>query len=108
MPSPDLNAGLFSLPQSLDQSFIPTIASAATIAPTSLVSFVSGTTQLATITPPQTGIHQLILIFTNGAPGTMLTTGNILTAIVPTQNIPTFMLYDPYQAKYYGWANNLT
>lgn len=108
MPSPDLNAGLFSLPQSLDQSFIPVIASAATIVPTSLVSFVSGTTAVATITPPQTGIHQLILIYTDGSPGTMLTSGNILTAIVPTQNIPTFLLYDPYQRKYYGWANNLT
>lgn len=106
------------MPDSLAQNFAPnqnnlqpgpyTIAAAATIAPTQLHTFITGTTQVATITPYLTGQHILYLTWTNGSPGTTLTTGNILTAVVPTQNIPSTFLYDPVQAKYYGWANNLT
>jgi hypothetical protein len=84
------------------------MAAATTIAPTTLVTILSGTTQLKTITPPVTGQHLLFLIFTDTTPGTTLTTGNILNAVVPTQNVPSGFLYDPAQAKYYGWANNLT
>jgi hypothetical protein len=98
----------FGFVQSNLQPMPGTIASAATIAPTSLVSYVTGTVQIANITPPVTGAHHLYLIFTNAAPGTLLTSGNILTAVVPTQNIPTVLFYVPDQKKYYGWANNLT
>jgi hypothetical protein len=85
-----------------------TLASAATIAPTTFLTLVTGTTAIANITPPVTGTHLLAIVHTNGAPATYLTTGNILTAVVPTQNIPCFFIYDPIQAKYYGMANNLT
>ena len=104
----DLNFQDFSTVQNSLQPKPPTIASATTIAPTCLHCFVSGTLQVATITPPVSGAHLLFLTWTNGSPGTTLTTGNILTAVVPTQNIPSCFLYDPAQAKYYGWANNLT
>lgn len=85
-----------------------TLAAATTIAPSTLITFVSGTLQVGTITPPLSGQHMLVLIFTDATPGTMLTTGNIMNAVVPTSNVPTVMLYDPAQAKYYGFANNLT
>lgn len=93
-----------------DKSPLPrTFASATTIAPTTFLSFVSGTVQVGTITPPIEHGHQMIvLIFTDGSPGTMLTTGNIFSAIVPTQNLPTFMIWDPVSNKWYGAATNVT
>ena len=94
--------------QSNQQPQPNTVASAATIAPVTLITFVTGTTQVANITPPVTGQHMLILIFTDGSPGTFLTSGNVLTAVVPTQNLPSFFFYDPIQAKYYGCASNVT
>lgn len=104
----DLNFQDISTVQNKSQPMPNTVASTTTIAPTTLHTFVTGTLQVATITPPVTGQHLLFLTWTNGSPGTTLTTGNILTAVVPTQNIPSCFLYDPAQAKYYGWANNLT
>ncbi len=104
----DLNFQNLSTVQNNQQPLPQTIASAATIAPTGFLTFITGTVQIQNVTPPVSGVHMLCLVFTNAAPGTLLTTGNILTAVVPTQNIPTFLLYDPIQAKYYGWANNLT
>lgn len=85
-----------------------TVASATTIAPDTFLTFVTGTLQIATITPPVNGTHMLVLLFSDASPGTMLTTGNILNAVVPTPNVPTFMVYDPTQRKYYGAAGNVT
>lgn len=104
----DLDFQNFSTVQSKLQPQPVTLAAATTIAPTTFLTFITGTTVVGTITPPVTGCHMLALIFTDGSPGTLATSGNILTAVVPTQNIPTFLLYDPIQSKYYGWANNLT
>lgn len=104
----DLEFQNFSTVQNNQQPQTPTIASAATIVPTSLHMIVTGVVQIANITPPVTGQHLLFLTHTNAAPATYLTTGNILTAVVPTQNIPCCFLYDSQQKKYYGWANNLT
>ncbi len=98
----------FSTVQSNQQPGPATLASAATIVPTTLHVIVTGTVAIANITPPVTGQHLLFVTHTNAAPATYLTTGNILTAVVPTQNIPCCFLYDPLQGKYYGWANNLT
>ncbi len=85
----------------------PTLASDTTIAPTTFLTFVSGTAQIKTVTPPIDGVHMLILIFT-GSPGTFLTTGNVSQAIVPTQDLPTFLIYNPLTQKYTGCASNLT
>lgn len=85
-----------------------TIASAATIAPTTFLTFITGTTQIATITPPVTGCHMLATIHTDGAPVDYLTSGNILNAVDPAQNLINLFIYDPIQAKYYGIAGNLT
>ena len=104
----DLNFQNLSTVQSNQQPQPNTIASAATIAPVTFLTFVTGTVQVATVTPPVTGQHMLALCFTDNSPGTFLTNGNVLTAVVPTQNIPCLLFYDPIQAKYYGCANNLT
>ncbi len=106
--SSELNRYNIGEPQSEKNALPNTIASAATITPTHKFTTITGTVQIANITPPEPGFHVLYLLFTNAAPGTMLTSGNILTAVVPTQNIPCIMFYDPIQQKYYGCANNLT
>lgn len=98
----------FSTVQSRQQPLPNTIAAAATITPSTLLTFVTGTTAVANITPPVTGQHMLVLVFTDATPGTMVTTGNILQAVVPTANVPTLMFFDPAQEAYYGLAGNLT
>lgn len=85
-----------------------TLASAATIAPLTFVTFITGTVQIATITPPIDGCHMLITIHTDVAPVDYLTSGNILNAVDPAQNLMNFFVYDPIQRKYYGCASNLT
>jgi len=89
-----------------DRQLAPrTIASAATIAPTTFISLITGTTNIATITPPVTGAHMLVFLFTDAAPPDFLTTGNILVATtVATTNRPVLAFYDPRQAKYYTAA----
>lgn len=90
--------------QSNKQPTSPTIASAATIAPTTRMTFVTGTVQLQNITPPTTGYCEIVLVFTNGAPGLFLTTGNIKTALTPIQNRPVVLYYDPPSAKWWVGA----
>jgi hypothetical protein len=55
-----------------------TLASAATIAPTTFLTVLTGNTAIATVTPPVTHAHTLCLQFA-GTAG-VLATGNILTA----------------------------
>jgi len=105
--SPDLAAANFAFPQSLQQGSQPnTIASAATITVTNILTFLTGTVQLATINPPVSGAHMLVLVFTNGAPGQFLTTGNLQVAYQPIQNRPIILFYDPASAKY--WVMSVT
>lgn len=106
--STDLIAQNFATNQGSQNVKPNTLASATTIAPSSLITYVTGTLQVGTITPPLEGQHMLVLIFSDAAPGTMLTTGNINNAIVPTQNLPTLLFYDPLTAKYTGGTMNLT
>lgn len=107
-PALDANAQNFATNGGSQNPKPNTVASAVTIAPSSFITYVTGTTQVGTITPPLVGQHMLILIFTDGSPGTTLTTGNISQAIVPTQNLPTFMFYNPNTGTYTGCASNLT
>lgn len=88
--------------QSNQQPAPNTVASTTVIAPQTFMTLVSGTINVATVTPPVTGQHMLALIFTNASPGQLLTTGNVLvgsTTIV--QNVPVLLLYNPTNAKYY-------
>ena len=80
----------------------PTIASASTIAPTTLISFVSGTTTINTITAPaplSSGGGQITLIptgiFTTGI------TGNIAVASTAVVSRALIMTYDSTTAKWY-------
>lgn len=80
----------------------PTIASAATIAPTKQISFISGTTAIVTITAPDpisTGGGQITLIPT----GLFTTTiaGNIALASVAVVSKALIMTYDVTTAKWY-------
>ena len=80
----------------------PTLASAATIAPTNTVTFVSGVTAIATITPPTnllTGGGIIVLIPT-GLWSTN-TTGNIALATTGVVSKALFMTYDSATAKFY-------
>lgn len=79
-----------------------TIASAATVAPKTFLSFISGTVAIATVTPPVDGAHLLCFIFTTTTPTAFTTTGNIKAVTTPAQNIPTFLVYNPLDGKYYS------
>lgn len=80
----------------------PTIASAATIAPTTSIVFISGTTQINTITAPT-------LISTTGGQITLIptglwttgTTGNIALASTAVVNRALIMTYDATTTKWY-------
>ena len=96
----DADAPLFGPVKILQTA--PTIASAATIAPTTTITFVSGTTGLSTITPPvgimETGgflIHIPTGIFTT------VTTDNIALATTTVVGKPLIMVYDALTAKWY-------
>ena len=98
----DLNFQDLSTVQSNLQPAPKTIASTTTIAPSTFLTLVSGTVDIATITPPVTGSHMLALAFTHTTPGDILTTGNVLIGTTTiTTNVPVLVVYDPQQAKYY-------
>lgn len=80
----------------------PTIASATTIAPTALITFVSGTTSIATITVPQALLAtggQLTLIPTGIFATT--TAGNIALITTAVVGKALIMTYDAGIAKWY-------
>ena len=80
-----------------------TIAAAATITPDTFITFITGTTALANITPPVQGSHMLCLIFTATNPSAMTTTGNIFAAYAPgTSSEPTLMFFNPLTGKYHA------
>lgn len=78
-----------------------TIASAATITVTGFLTFVTGTTQIATITPPLGGVTLIGLVFTNANPGAFLDSGNIEGTKDPAQNELVLMAWDPVSAQWY-------
>ena len=100
---PDLYHQNFSSVQSGAQPLPSTIASAATITPTTALTIVTGVVQIATITPPVSGFHILYLMFPD-AMGVFATTGNIAVAADPGANIPLAMVYNPLNKKYYPGA----
>lgn len=94
----DLLAQNLSTYQSGLQPLPPTMAAAATIAPTTKCTFLTGTTQVANITPYTSGYQEITLIFTDGSPGAFLTNGTtnpIKTAYQPVQNRPIDLCWDP-------------
>lgn len=91
--------------QSKQQPQPVTFVAAATIAPTTYVSFIAGTTALATITPPVTGQHSLVIIATSTNWAGAVTTGNILVASVTNselwENKANLFVYNPITQKYH-------
>ena len=85
--------------QGVGQLGCRTIVAAATIAPTTFLTIVTGTTQLVNITPPLQGAHLLCFVFPD-AMGAFATTGNILVGADPGVNILMFLVYNPKTGKY--------
>lgn len=79
----------------------PTIASAASVAPSTFLTLISGTVAIATVTPPADGAHLLCFIFTTTTPTAFTTTGNIAYVATPTQNLPMFLVFRPDTGKYH-------
>lgn len=78
-----------------------TIAAATTIAPTTQITIVTGTTSVATITPPWPGFAgSLDLVFTDASPGATTTSGNIALATTVVTNKPVRMTYSPTLTKW--------
>ncbi len=83
-------------------SSAPTIASATTIAPTTRIAFVSGTTAVATITPPSNlgSFDNQITLLPTGA-FTTTTAGNIAIASTAVVSRALIMTYDATTTKWY-------
>lgn len=98
-------SGLFQNLSSVQSNLQPTpktIASASSIADAveTFISIITGTTAIATITPPVAGQHMLALIFTDANPGGVTTGGNIRNAVDPAQYVPVLLFYDPISGYY--------
>jgi hypothetical protein len=87
--------------QSAAQPKPVTLASAATVAPSTFLTFISGTVAIATVTPPVQGAHMLVFVFTTTTPAAFTTTGNIKAVTTPTTNLPHFLFFNPIEGKYY-------
>ena len=80
---------------------ISTLASAATIAPTTPVVHITGTAAIVTITPPDASFQGFILLISDGI-FTWTAAGNIAIAGTSTAVGKIFALfYDPATAKWY-------
>jgi hypothetical protein len=90
----------FSTVQSDKQPNPVTMSAAATIAPTTKLTNLTGQTQIATITPPVSGYCEITLNFTHSAPGAFSTGGNILTAYQPIQDRPIDLCFDKARNKW--------
>jgi len=82
-----------------------TLAAAASIVPTTLITYLTGTTAVTNITPPVTGAHVLVLVFTNAAPGGLTSGGGgtgaaVLKTFAAVQNVPVLCFYDPAANQY--------
>jgi energy-converting hydrogenase Eha subunit C len=99
MPSQDLTSQQLSTVQNKAMLQPPTIASAATIAPTTFVTIVSGAAAIVNVTPPIDGAHMLVLIPTGAF--TMTAAGNLLTVMAAaTVGQPVFLIFNPITGKY--------
>jgi hypothetical protein len=100
--SRDLLFQNLSTVQSEQQPTPTTIASAASIAPNTFMTLVTGTVDVATFVPPIAGQHMLVVVFTNASPGDILTTGNVLVGTTTVvQNVPVLLFWNPIAQKYY-------
>jgi hypothetical protein len=80
------------------QSVPVTLASAASIAPTTFLTILTGNVAVATIVPPVSHTHMLAIEFA-GAAG-VVATGNIKTAVASVAGVANLFLYNPATGKY--------
>ena len=111
----DLNFQDISTVQNNLQPTPVTITAATTIAPTTFLTKVSGTTAVATITPPVTGCHMLAIEAVTTNFSGFVTSGNIAFASLTNStfwaNKITLLVYNPLTAKYiplYGQSVSAT
>jgi len=106
----DLNFQQISTVQNELQPEPVTIPAATTIAPSTFLTFVTGNTAVVNITPPVTGCHMLALVFTatNGTITGGTTQNGVAEDIVPLQNTPVLLVYDPLTKRYYGGGLSTT
>lgn len=105
MSSKDYIFQRLSTVQDDHQASPKTIASATDITATPIETFISiitGTAAIATIPPPVSGQHMLVLIFTNSNPGGVTTGGNVNGAVDPAQYAPVLLFYNPINGLYYA------
>lgn len=93
-------------PVQSDKSPTPvTITAAATISPQTAMTVISGTTAVATITPPIAAYHELTFRLATTNFSGFTNTGNVahpsLTNTTVWTNKLIVMAYDPIQLKYY-------
>jgi len=85
-----------------DKSAKPaTVASTTSIAPNTFLSFITGTTAIATVVPPVTGHCVLCFVFTTTTPTAFTTAGNMKAITTPTSGLPMFLIYNPVEGKWY-------
>lgn len=105
MPSQSLNFQQLSTVQNLAQQQPLTITAAATIVPQTFLTILSGTTAVATITPPINGCHLLAIVAAATNFSGFVTTGNILVASLTNSTVwankLNLFVYDPILGKYY-------
>lgn len=97
----DLNFQNLSTVQSNQQPKPVTKAAAETITVETFLTFLTGTTQVANITPPVSGSCLIGLVFTNANPGAFTGAGNVEATKDPAQNELVLLAYDPVSAKWY-------
>ncbi len=82
-----------------------TMASAATIAPTTKFTRITGNTSITKITPPVNGYHELVFVFDDAHANAFNTggaaPGDIATAYTSIVDRPVTLYYDPRTQKYY-------
>lgn len=94
----DLQFQDLSTVQSDKQQKPVTLTAAATIAPTTFLTVLSGNTAVSTITPPVTGTHMLCIV-----PGTttgFTTGGNVVGGTTTTASRAVLLVYNPLTGNY--------
>ena len=76
-----------------------TLTTSTTIAPTTFLTILSGSTAVATITPPLTGVHHLAFI-TGTVNNAFTTSGNIVGLTTGNTTQPVLFMYNPISGTY--------
>ena len=92
-----------------DKNKLPaTFAAAATIAPVTKFSRITGATPITRIVPPVTGYHELTFVFTTATANVLATggsgTGAIHANYTSVADRPVTLYYDPRTTLYYVMA----